>query len=200
MLVAARNTLVASYVDLMEAAGLAAAVVDVDHFALQSGSGQSPEGNAHVLVHVGACSTIVHMPAEDSPGYTTDLPLGGEQFTEDLAERLRVPRDEAEAVKCDDPSGAAAGLLDTRCDEFAARVGRSLTLLGPLGDGTTRRRVSLSGGGALLPGLGPSLARALDAEIRVAGPFFGGGRAPEDPHGGPAFAVLAGLVKRGPSE
>ena len=137
MLVAARNTLVASYVDLMEAAGLAAAVVDVDHFALRSGSAPGPEdnaqGNVRVLVHVGACSTIIHIPAEASPGHTTDLPLGGEQFTEDLAGRLRVPRDEAEAVKCDAPAGEVAGLLDTLCDEFAARVARGLNLLGPAG-------------------------------------------------------------------
>ena len=204
MLVAARNTLVASYVDLMEAAGLAAAVVDVDHFALRSGSAPGPRGNAQgnvrVLVHVGACSTIVHIPAEASPGYTTDLPLGGERFTEELAGRLRLPRDEAEAVKCDAPAGEVAGLLDTLCDEFAARVARSLNLLGPLGDGSHRRQVSLSGGGALLPALGPSLARALDAEVRPAGPFFGGGQAHQDSGRGPAFAVLAGLVKRSPYE
>ena len=200
VLVAARKTLVASYVDLMEVAGLAAAVVDVDHFALRSGGASGPPENVHVLLHVGACSTIVHIPSGGSPGHTTDLPLGGEQFTEELADRLRVPRDEAETVKCGDPAGETAGLLNTLCDDFAARVARSLDLLGPLGDGTTPRRISLSGGGALLPGLGPSLARTLDAEVRVAGPFFGDTRALGDARRGPAFAVLAGLVERSPSE
>ncbi len=197
LLVAARKTLVANYVDLMEAAGLVAAVVDVDHFALRSGGAR--EG-ADVLVHVGACTTTVHVPAGDPPGYTTDLPLGGERFTESLAERLGVSRDEAEAVKCNGPSPEAAGLLNVLCDEFAAKVERSLDLLGVRGEGTGPRRVSLSGGSALLPGLGPSLTRALKAEVRVCGPVFGGDRGSEDIHAGPAFALVAGLLTRSPFE
>ena len=200
LLVAARKTLVANYVDLMEAAGLVAAVVDVDHFALRSGSARSGSDGADVLVHVGARTTTVHVPAGDPPGYVADLPLGGEQFTESLAERLGVSRDEAEAVKCNGPPPEAAGLLDGPCDEFAAKVGRSLDLFGALGDGTGPRRVSLSGGSALLAGLGPSLARALEAEVRVCEPFFGGDTGPEAIHAGPAFAVVAGLLTRSPFE
>lgn len=200
LLVAARKDLVENYVELLETAGLVPAVVDVDHFALRSGSRGLPDRRADVLVHVGARSTTVHVPTDDLPGYTADLPVGGEQLTESLAGDLGVSRDEAEAVKCGDRSPGVARLLASPCDRFAAEVARSLNLFGALGDRTEPRRISLSGGGALLPGLGPSLARALDAEVRVCGPFFGDSLPPEDAHTGPAFAVVAGLVTRSPSE
>ena len=201
LLIAARKTLVESYVALLDAAGLVPAVVDVDYFALRSGSGGFREQGAEVLVHVGARSTTLHIPAGGPPGHTTDLPLGGEQFTESLAESLRVPRDEAEDLKRGgDPSPEVTGLLDSLCEPFAAQVSRGFNLLGGLGDGP--RRIVLSGGSALLPGLGPGLARVLDAEVRVYRPFFAGRGLPspgaERP--GPAFAVVAGLAARSPSE
>ena len=200
LLIAARKTLVENYVDLMEAAGLVPAIVEVDRFALRSGSSRLPHEVADALVHVGACSTTIHIPADDSPGYTTDLPLGGEHFTESLAGNLHVSRDEAEAIKCGDRSPDVDGLLNSLCDEFAAKVGHSVNLFGTLSGGTGPRRVSLTGGSALLSGLGPSLARALKAEVRVVGPVFDGSIPPEDIHAGPAFAVVAGLVTRNPSE
>ncbi len=198
LLIAARKALVENYVDLAEAAGLVPAVVEVDHFALRAGARRHPHEADDVLVHVGACSTTIHVPADDLLGYTTDLPLGGEHFTERLAEALRVSRDEAEAVKCGAPPPDPHGLPDNLCDEFAARAARSLSLFGVLREGAAPRRVSLSGGSALLPGLGPSLARALEAEVRIAGPFFEG--APGVGHAGPVFAVVAGLITRNPSE
>ena len=182
----------------MEVAGLVPVIVEVDHFALRSGSSRLPHEGADALIHVGACSTTIHIPADDPPGYTTDLPLGGERFTEGLAENLGVSRDEAEVIKCGAPSPDIGGLLESLCDEFATKAGRSLNLFGALSDRTDR--VSLSGGSALLPGLGPSLARALEAEVRVCGPFFGGTPALEGSRTGPAFAVVAGLVTRSPSE
>ncbi len=195
LLVAARKTLVENHVELVEAAGLVPAIVEVDHFALRSGCHQT----ADVLVHVGAYSTTVHVPTGDALGHTTDLTLGGEHFTERLAGELGVPRDEAEAIKRGARPPAAGRLPEGLCDEFAAQVAGSLNLFGALSGQSGPRRVSLSGGSAPLPGLGPSLGRALDAEVRIAGPFFEGSSAAADTRAGPAFAVVAGLVARSPS-
>jgi len=200
LLVAGRKSLVQNYVDLVEAAGLVPAIVEVDHFALRSGGGLSVDRPVNALVHAGARSTIVHVPAGDAPGYTKELPMGGEQFTESLAANLDISRDEAEAVKLGGPSGEVAGAMNGLCEEFAAKVGRGLALVGTLSAGTRPRRVSLSGGSALLPGLAPSLARALEAEVRVSGAFFGPHLPPDEKHTGPAFAVVAGLVTRNPFE
>ena len=105
----------------MEVAGLVPVIVEVDHFALRSGSSRLPHEGADALIPRGACSTTIHIPANDSPGYTTDLPLGGERFTESLAENLGVSRDEAEAIKCGAPSPDIGGRLDSLCDEFATK-------------------------------------------------------------------------------
>ena len=202
LLIAARKTLVEGYITLLDAAGLVPAVVDVDYFALRAGVVAPGEQSPDALVHVGARSTTLHVPAGEPPGLTNELPWGGEQSTESLAERLRVPRDEAEALKRGDPPPEVAGLLESWCDRFAADVGRGLGLLGGLGDGTGPRRIVLSGGGALLPGLGPSLAQALDADVRVYRPPFAGEglSSPEARRQGPAFSVVAGLAARSPSE
>ena len=203
LLVAARKTLVENHVQLLETAGLTPAIVDVDHFALgrlceeQSAGGETPSA----WIHVGARSTTIHLPAPDGPGYTTDLPVGGEQLTEGLAEKLSVPRDEAERIKRGGSTATAAGdPLDSLCDSLAAQISRGLNLFGPLGHGTAPRRIALSGGSAFLPGLGPGLARALDAEVRVRGPFFTGMALAEGEPAGPAFAVVAGLAARNPLE
>ena len=199
LLVAARRTLVESYVALLEAAGLVPAVVDVDYFALRAGS---PASGGDALVHVGARSTTLHVFGAGPPGLTTDLPAGGERFTEGLAERLRVSRDEAEALKRGDPPPEVAGLLEPLCERFAAEASRGFSLLGGLPDGTGPRRIMLSGGGSLLPGLRAGLARALEAEVQVYSPSFAaGGLLPrEAERQGPAFAVVAGLAARSLSE
>lgn len=197
LLVAARRTLVDSYLALLEAAGLVPAVVDVDYFALRAGS----LGSGHGLVHVGARSSTIHVPGAAPPGLTTDLPAGGERFTVSLAESLRVSRDEAEALKRGGPPPEVTGLLDTLCESFAAEVSRGFSLLGGLEDGAGPRRIVLSGGGAILPGLGAGLARALDAEVQVYSPSFAAGLLPpEVREQGPAFAVVAGLAARSLSE
>lgn len=202
LLVAARKTLIESHVQLLENAGLTPAIVDVDHFALgrvcddMSFDGETPSA----WIHVGARSTTIHVPTPDGPGYATDLPVGGEQLTESLAENLNVSRDEAETIKRGGTTAAAGDLLDSLCDSLAAQIGRGLNLFGPLGEGTAPRRIALSGGGAALTGLGPSLARTLDAEVRVRGPFFSGATLTDGEPDGPAFAVVAGLAARHPVE
>ena len=193
LLVAARRALVESYVALLDAAGLVPAVVDVDYFALRAGALGS---TAHALVHVGARSTTLHIPTAGPPGLTTDLPAGGEGFTGSLAESLRVSRDEAEALKRGDAPPELEGLLDSLCEGFAVEVSRGFSLLGGLEGGAGPRRIVLSGGGALLPGLSRCLARALDAEVRLYRPSFDAAPAAA----APAFAVVAGLATRSPSE
>ena len=202
LLVAARKTLIESQVQLLENAGLTPAIVDVDHFALgrvcddMSFDGETPSA----WIHVGARSTTIHVPTPDGPGYATDLPVGGEQLTESLAENLNVSRDEAETIKRGGTTAAGGDLLDSLCDSLAAQIGRGLNLFGPLGEGTAPRRIALSGGSAALTGLGPSLARTLDAEVRVRGPFFSGATLTDGEPAGPAFAVVAGLAARHPVE
>ncbi len=198
LLVAARKTVIENHVQLLESAGLAPAIVDVDHFALGRLCQELPAGGEtpSAWIHVGARATTIHVPVPDGPGYTTDLPVGGEQLTEDLAERLSVPRDEAETIKRGGTTAAAGQPLDSLCDSLAAHIGRGLNLFEPLDHRTAPRRIALSGGSAVLPGLGPSLARALDAEVRVCSGMALTGGEPA----GPAFAVVAGLAARNPVE
>ncbi len=203
LLVAARKSVVASHVRLLENAGLTPAIVDVDHFALARLCDDLSSGREtpSAWIHVGSRSTTIHLPATDGPGYTTDLPVGGEQLTEGLAEKLRVPRDQAETIKRGGPDAVTEGaLLDSLCDSLTAQIGRGFNLFAPPGDGTAARRIILSGGSAALTGLGPSLARALDAEVRVCGPFFSGTALTEGEPAGPGFAVVAGLAARDPVE
>ncbi len=201
LLVAARKSLVERHVQLLESAGLTPVVVDIDHFALaRVCAGLSGDETPWAWIHVGARSTTVHLPAPDGPGYTTDLPVGGEQLTEGLATKLRIPRDEAETLKRGGASTAVDELLDSLCDSLAAQIGRGLQLYGALGAGATPRHIALSGGSAVLPGLGPSLARALDAEVRVHGALFPGTALAGSELAEPAFAVAAGLAVRDPAE
>ena len=89
LLVAVKKEIVNSYTDVIEEAGLAPAVIDVDYFALEN-MYEANYANDAVngvigLIHIGAQNTSISLLQGGVSTFTGDLPIGGAYFTDSLA-------------------------------------------------------------------------------------------------------------------
>ena len=175
LLIAAPKDAVLAAVHAVERAGLHVAQVDLASFALLRAASRL-DGQVEALVDIGgqATTVIVHIGGE--PLIVRTVPRGGAEITELIAKRLTIDLWEAEELKC------RVGLrADSRADVAEAVAEAIRPLIGEIrssfayltaGERQTRvRRIAVSGGGALLPGLLAELAVALDVDVVLADPM-----------------------------
>src|SRR4029077_12787376 len=175
LLVAAKRELVEGRVGLLKEAGLQAAVIDVDTFAIHNAFELNhPDAMQGVvgLVNIGHEVTNVNILEDGIPVLTRDLSVGTRRFREDLQREKGVAAEEAERII----QGAAqhpdlAQYVDARGEEIAVGVERAAAFLatasrsaGGLGRGYTL------GGGARVPGLNEALSNRLRVPVELASP------------------------------
>jgi len=179
LLVAVKKDTLDEYLRVISAAGLDAAVVDVDSFAIENAFTMPPRpqsGEITALVNVGAAVTNINILCGGISDFTTDSPLGGNRHTESLQRSLDLSFEQAEALKkgepVDDHSFAEGeSALEIANSELAGEIRRSFDFYYSTSQRETIHRVVLSGGCALLSGLGPYLSQALELPVEVANPF-----------------------------
>ncbi len=177
LLVAAKKELVEQRVSLLADAGLTAAIVDVDAFALFNGfehSYPTASRGMAALVNVGheVATVIVH---EDGvPIVTRDIPFGSKHLREDLRRLHGFSSEEAEAViqgrskRIDE----VEKLLIERGTDLALAIERATAFLSAdQGMGNGIGAVYLSGGAARIPKLQDALAARMRVRIEVVNPF-----------------------------
>src|SRR5881296_662910 len=147
LLVAAKRELVEGRVGLLNEAGLTAAMIDVDAFAIHNAFELNhPDAMQGVvgLVNIGHEVTNVNVLEDGVPVLTRDLSVGTRRFREDLQREKGLSAEDAE-----------------RAAAFLATASRSAGGLG---------RVYTIGGGARIPGLNEALASRLKVHVEVASP------------------------------
>lgn len=174
------------------------------------------------LIDLGGGTTSMVVYGGNKPCYTEVLPLGGRNITSDIAnvlpttlvhaERLKLsfgrafiqPGDERsiiEAPTSGDPQTAEQRkisvsflnqIIQARVEEIFELVAQRLE--NPQIARYAGRRVVLTGGGALLPGIKDEACRVLQKEVRIGRPFNMGGILES---AGPEWATAAGLLKVG---
>ncbi len=174
------------------------------------------------LIDLGGGTTSMVVYGGNKPCYTEVLPLGGRNITSDIAnvlpttlvhaERLKLsfgrafiqPGDERsiiEAPTSGDPQTAEQRkisvsflnqIIQARVEEIFELVAQRLEI--PQIARYAGRRVVLTGGGALLPGIKDEACRVLQKEVRIGRPFNMGGILES---AGPEWATAAGLLKAG---
>jgi len=216
LLVAVKKEIVNSYVEAIEEAGLMPAVMDVDYFALQNmyEANYSPEAENGViaLIHIGAQYTTITLLHNGLFTYTGDLSMGGNSFTDSLAQQFGIGTEAAEAFKTTgllegkrQPNLAEA--LRLACEEIAEEIRRTVSLYGavPSDDGDGLKTIYLSGGGAKLVGLRAVLEERMGVPVKFTEPFRGfqvNKNIDRDylVDSAPYFAVGAGLSIRRPAD
>lgn len=170
-----------------------------------------------VVVDLGGGTTEIALVAQGSLWFAAVLPVGGEHITSDLAVGLRTPISQAEKLKKE--WGAVpvnsvpdnellpvpnvggygehtvsrkmlASIIQPRVEEILSlvhqQIGRA-DFKGLLPGG-----VVLTGGGALLPGIGELASEILQLPVRIGAPARLGGLA--DMVSSPAYAASVGMV------
>ncbi len=148
LLVAASRDMVMNSVLAVQKAGLVPTMVDLSSFAVLRSLARPDhlglDGQAEALVDVGARVTNIVVHSGGVPRFIRILLLGGQDLTDAVAERMGVPREQAEAVKQELGVSGSGATLDLQA---AAAGPRGLR-------GDLRRR-------------GPRLARLLHGLQRV---------------------------------
>jgi type IV pilus assembly protein PilM len=172
LLIAMPKDAVMTTVNAVEHAGLHVDSVDLASFAVLRAASRL-DTQVEAIVDIGAEVTSVIVHADGEPRIVRTVPRGGTEITEAIATRLGITTAEAEVLKCrfglhgdgrPDSEGAAVDAIRPILNELRS----SFTYLAS-GDRQKKVvRVSLCGGGALMPGLAEHIQQQLDVTVMYA--------------------------------
>ncbi|MBI4408362.1 MAG: type IV pilus assembly protein PilM [Gemmatimonadetes bacterium] len=206
LLVAAKRDLVENRMSLLSDAGLTAAVMDVDAFALHNAFEQNyPDAQSGLvaLVNVGHETTNVNLLDDGIPVLVRDIPFGCRRLREALQRERGVTADEAETILQGKGNGVdLRAFVADRVDELAVGIERAAAFMTAQTGGTEVGRVFLSGGGARVSGLVDALGNRLGVRTEVTNPLQRVGVRPEVGESialdevGPMLMLAVGLALR----
>lgn len=210
LLIVARNEVVDKRLEPLSAAGLAAAVVDVEAYALESAfpliAPQMPptaRTGVTAMVDVGASTTTLNVLQGGVTLFTREQSFGGEQLLQQIQERYGLAYPEASAALLEGsfPEEWRSTIIVPFLDSLANQVGRLLQVFFSATGQSSLDHIVLSGGCAGLAGAAGIVGRYLGLDTRVGNPFLGVEFAPgidaarlrEHGH---AWMIAAGLAMR----
>ena len=181
LLVAVKKEIINSYTQVIQEAGLTPAIMDVDYFAMENMYEASYEVQPDAvvgLIHIGARYTSINVLKSGISTFTGDLQVGGEMFTENLAQALQLSYDQAESFKVTGllegkKAGDVESLLRPSCESLAEEVSRTLSLYAGMAAEEGIHSIYLSGGSAKVPGLCALLGEKMGVPVQLAEPFRG---------------------------
>lgn len=210
MLVATRRENVDLRETVLAEAGLKAAIVDVEAYALANtfsllarGLLRSDNDARIALVDMGATTTTLYIFQDDTIIYTREQPFGSEQLTMAIADAYGLSRDKAELAKRSGELSEdySSTILDPFKRSAAEQINHALQFFFSSSHYNTVDQISLMGGGALISGIAEKVADFLGIPTVVSNPFehmSHAGRVNRRSllRDAPLFAVACGLALR----
>jgi type IV pilus assembly protein PilM len=213
LLVATKKLKVLEYVAAVEDAGFEAAVVDLDAFAMQNQFELNHPDDDHeavALIDIGAAVMKTNVVRAGASIFARDVPFGGNNYTDAIAQRLNVATDQAEAAK----QGHEVGLpwddlvpaLEAVSRELSLEVQRTFDYFASTAESERIGKIVLSGGCARLAGIEDFLASSWGVPVELAHPFQSIDCDPEQfseselRDSGPLYSVAVGLGMRAPGD
>jgi type IV pilus assembly protein PilM len=179
LLVATKKVKVLEYIAVVENAGLEASVVDLDAFAIQNQyelGGAGGEGaEAVALIDIGASVMKTNVIHGGASVFARDVPFGGNNYTDTIAQRLGIPIERAEAAKRGDEVGVnwddLVPALEAVSRELSLEVQRTFDYFASTAESERIGKIVLSGGCAKLAGIGDFLASSWGVPVELAHPL-----------------------------
>ncbi len=178
MLVAAKKSIVDSYMDAISEAGLKPKVVDVDYFALQNVYEANYPVNpseAVAIVDIGAASLKLVVVHDGVPVFTKDSAVGGKNLTSEIQRNLNLSFADAESLKVGGQGNGmpqeVSDLMHIMADNLANEIKRALDFYSASSTGAPVAYVLLTGGGAKLPELSKVVEDSVGLPTQLANPF-----------------------------
>ncbi len=178
LLVAAKKTILAKYVEILKGAGLTPKGIEPETLALQRSLYNNPTASgASIIVNMGAEATQIIVSYKGFVRFTRSLSLGGETMTKIISQDLNLDLAQAEEYKKtygmdnSQADGKIFTVIKPVFDNILAEVSRSKTYYTTHNPSVTINKVILSGGTALMPGILFYIASNLDTEVELANPW-----------------------------
>ena len=211
ILVAVKKSKVLEYAAVVEQAGLRPSIVDVDSFALGNQFELNYPDDRHeavALIDIGASFMKTNVVRGGSTIFARDIPFGGNNYTQAIAQQLKVPFEQAEAAKLGRDVGvrweAVVPALEAVSRELSLEVQRTFDYFASTAESERIGRIVLAGGCSLLPGLNDYLSSNWGIPVELTKPFqrieIDSGYADEVHAAGPSLAVAVGLALRRPGD
>jgi type IV pilus assembly protein PilM len=177
LLVATKQEVVHGRLEIVREAGLTAAAIDVDSFAIQNaiewGHDLSPE-EAIAMVNVGGELTNMHVIRAGAPFYTQDLATGTHTLVESIRKTYEISRDEAiRALRSGGHDGGIdlTDLVHSFADDLKVAIDRAGLFLRTSGDADSIDRIIVTGGGSQVVGLVEALAEKNNVPVEAGNPL-----------------------------
>ena len=208
LVVAARTDVLHQHAAALQAAGLEPVVVEVEPLAVvRAVSPRATPEQVTACIHLGSSVTMILVAEGEAPRVIRTVAFGTTQLLEAAASRLGTTGEAPEALQArlasagDDTPGLREA-IDDSLSSLVTEIRRSLEYYGGRYRAAVPDRVVVTGGGAALSGVTASLTSALDLPVELGDPFAALGGVPRAGavNGGPAYAVAAGLARRGVDE
>ncbi len=179
LLIAAQNELVAEYYQLVQSADLKLGVLDVSAFALANvfefNYGRS--SGAVGLLNLGSAITNFVVVANGEVVFCRDMPIGGQNYTNDIHKEMGVSLPEAESLKLSAASGGAVpdevhSVLSSTTEIITEEIRNSFDFFAGSSGGLNVSQVYYTGGAAATPGLIRNLTQATRLNLEWLNPFL----------------------------
>jgi type IV pilus assembly protein PilM len=174
LLVAAPRDPVRAAVQAVERAGLRVARVDLSSFAVLRSIADERLA-VEAVIDIGAHLTSVVIHNQGIPKVVRAVPRGGQELTDLLVAKLGIEQAEAEAAKRHEglvgSDRRIVEVIEQGLRPILAEIRSSIQYFGSTNPGARVERVSLTGGGALLPGLEGTFTHELGVPTGVISPI-----------------------------
>jgi len=180
LLAASRTENVDDRVAALELAGLTAAVVDVEAYALETACTQLMEQFSEqrgeqtiVVVDVGATNTTLNVLYNNSIIYTREQNFGGRQLTDEIQRRYGLSKEEAGMAKRQGglPDNYGPEVLEPFKEAMAQQISRSLQFFYSSSAHGTVDHLVLAGGTSTIPGIDELVEDRIGIHTIIANPF-----------------------------
>ncbi|MEK6791239.1 MAG: type IV pilus assembly protein PilM [Deltaproteobacteria bacterium] len=179
MLVAVKKDVINDYTNVIKEAGLNPVVVDVDSFALENMMDINypvTPGENVAIVNIGASITSISVIAGGFTTFTRSIPMGGNQFTEEIQRQLNVSFKDAEDMKTGrkEPSQEGQALIqaiESVATNMVFEVKRSLDFFIGGAQGADISRIYLCGGASKAARLVEIMQEKTALPVEIADPF-----------------------------
>ena len=168
LFVAARKEVVNARTSVLEGVGLEPRVVGVDALVLLDAL-LLDEALSETcgVIDVGASSTSIGIAREGTVPFVRDIEIGGNNYTQAVANALSVSLEDAEKVKIMEPERelACARAIEHVTRQLVGELSRSLMYYQTRGNGTHVESLFMCGGASTIPGLCDAISEMAGLQV-----------------------------------
>ncbi len=179
ILVIAKKEKIGEFTSVVEQAGLNPVVVDINAFAIYNAFEFNYEpfiSNVVAIVHVGATSTEFVVAKDGAPLFVRTKETGGDFITESIQKEFGVSFEKAEDLKKGEISEGItpetlSSIYEMVYNDLAAELTRTVEFFSGQFGVLELERIYISGGGALMQGIGDFFEEKFNLPVEFLNPF-----------------------------